>query len=114
MNDSAETLQSSYRKLEEAIKIKSKSPMFRIKLTLRAGAKKLREFSALLRGKVSKDQTKQHITAASSTGDFAVIKGHTPNTHDMLHRPQRNAGPHTMPSVKSPHTVNFDPNLSKL
>lgn len=113
MNDSTETLQSAFSKLEEALKLKSKSTMFRVKLTMRAGAKKLREFSTLLRGKVSKDQTKQHITAASSTGDFAVIKGHTPNTHDMLYRPQRNADPHTMPFVKSPHTVNFDPNLSK-
>jgi hypothetical protein len=112
MNDSTETLQGAYSKLEDQIKIKVNSPMFLMKLALKVAMKKINPFSVLMQGKGSKAQTNQYMTNASSTGDYTVTRGYSSDSPHP-YAPEgdfRRGGPNMFNLGRSPLPVKFDPN----
>jgi hypothetical protein len=73
------TLEGVTALIAEKLKIKAEDPIFRLKLTLKKGVRKLNPFSLLMQGKATKEQTTAHIVNASSTGSYMIYRGQDPD-----------------------------------
>jgi hypothetical protein len=115
MADNEDSLNSAASQLAEQLKIKASDPIFKIKLRLKKGLKKLNPFSALMQGKATKDETRQHMVKASSTGDYMVYRGKDPDKPDPYASEEKTLrNGMLVPNLpKNPFHVNCNPsNLS--
>jgi hypothetical protein len=115
MESSSDSLVGVTSKLAEQLKIKASSPMFKIKLKLKKGLKKMNPFSAMMQGKATKDQTQQQIVKANSTGEHMVYRGLDPDKPDpYADEPKTLRNGMLVPMLsKNPFHINTSPgNLS--
>ena len=115
MESSDDSLVGVTSKLAEQLKIKTNSPIFKIKLKLKKGLKKMNPFSVMMQGKSSKEQTKQQIVKASSTGEHMVYRGLDPDKPDpYVNEPKTLRNGMFVPAIsKDPFHINTNPgNLS--